>query len=199
MSTYSDIYKVESFNTKYLIKLDPGVNGTEVANQIRSLDPTEIYAVDSFDEEWQQSTSMNNLNIRQLTDSRCSRLRTRLRSALRLSWNSPNCYRQLKRTKPRSHIDECSRLILSTTGLDVPHREHGNHNFLSNFRRSRWGNNCLWHRNLSQLFPLHCTVGNATPNLSTQRHSHHWHIHRSDLRFHNWSNPSNDKSICNKT
>ncbi len=62
MSAYSGIYKVESFQTKYLIKLDPGVNGTEVSNQIRSLYPTDVYAVDSFDLEWQQSTSMNNLS-----------------------------------------------------------------------------------------------------------------------------------------
>jgi ABC-type antimicrobial peptide transport system permease subunit len=62
MSAYSYIYNVESFSTKYLIKLDSGSNGTEVANQIRSIDPTDIYAVDSFDQEWQQSTSMNNLS-----------------------------------------------------------------------------------------------------------------------------------------
>jgi hypothetical protein len=62
MSEYSNIYRVESFNTTYLIKLEPGANGTEVANQIRSIDPTEIYAVYSFDQEWQQSTSMNNLS-----------------------------------------------------------------------------------------------------------------------------------------
>ena len=61
MSQYSGIYTVESFQTKYLIKLDPGVNGTEVANQIRSVDPTDIFAVDSFDQEMQQSNSFNNL------------------------------------------------------------------------------------------------------------------------------------------
>ncbi len=62
MSAYSGIYTVESFQTKYLIKLESGINGTEVANQIRSVDPTEIYAVDSFDQEWQQSNSLNNLS-----------------------------------------------------------------------------------------------------------------------------------------
>lgn len=60
MSSYSGIYTIESFNQQILIKLNPGVNGTTVANQIRSLDPTEIYGVDSFDEEWQQSVSLNN-------------------------------------------------------------------------------------------------------------------------------------------
>ena len=61
MSSYSGIYTVESFSTRILIKLSPSSNGTQVADQIRSLDPTEIYGVDSFDEEWQQSESMNNL------------------------------------------------------------------------------------------------------------------------------------------
>ena len=58
-SPFSDAYKLESFDTKILLKLDPGVNGTEVAQKIRSLD-LEIYGVDSFDEEWQQSQAMNN-------------------------------------------------------------------------------------------------------------------------------------------
>ena len=62
MSAYSGIYTVESFQTKYLIKLNPGVNGTEVANQIRNVDPTDIFSVDSFDQEWQQSASLNNLS-----------------------------------------------------------------------------------------------------------------------------------------
>ncbi len=39
MSQYSGIYTVESFQTRYLISLNPGVNGTEVANQIRSRRP----------------------------------------------------------------------------------------------------------------------------------------------------------------
>ena len=62
MSQYSGIYTVESFQTKYLISLNPGVNGTEVANQIRTIAPTEIFAVDSFDQEWQQSASNNNVS-----------------------------------------------------------------------------------------------------------------------------------------
>ncbi len=62
MSQYSGIYTVESFQTKYLISLYPGVNGTEASNQIRAIDPTEIYAVDSFDQEWQQSSSNNNIS-----------------------------------------------------------------------------------------------------------------------------------------
>jgi ABC-type antimicrobial peptide transport system permease subunit len=62
MSEYSGIYNVESFSTTYLIKLNPGVNGTEVANQTRNVDPTEISSVDSFDQEWQQSTALNNIN-----------------------------------------------------------------------------------------------------------------------------------------
>ena len=62
MSAYSKVYTVESFQTRYLIKLDPGVNGTKVANQIQNVDPTDVYSVDSFDQEWQQSMSMNNLN-----------------------------------------------------------------------------------------------------------------------------------------
>lgn len=62
MSAYSGIYTVESFQTKYLIKLNPGVNGTVVVNQIRNVDPTDVFAVDSFDQEWQQSNSLNNLS-----------------------------------------------------------------------------------------------------------------------------------------
>ena len=62
MSEYSGIYNVESFQTTYLIKLNPGVNGSEVANQIRSVDPTEISSVDSFDYEWQQSVNYNNMS-----------------------------------------------------------------------------------------------------------------------------------------
>jgi ABC-type antimicrobial peptide transport system permease subunit len=57
---FSDAYKLESFETKILLKLDAGVNGTAVAEQIRGLD-LEIYGVDSFDEQWQQSQQMNNM------------------------------------------------------------------------------------------------------------------------------------------
>ena len=57
---FSDAYKMESFETKILLKLDAGVNGTAVAEQIRGLD-LEIYGVDSFDEQWQRSEQMNNM------------------------------------------------------------------------------------------------------------------------------------------
>jgi len=59
-SPESDAYKLESFETKILLKLDEGVNGTAVAEQIRGLD-LEVYGVDSFDEEWQQSQQMQNM------------------------------------------------------------------------------------------------------------------------------------------
>ncbi|MGE5533200.1 MAG: FtsX-like permease family protein, partial [Bacillota bacterium] len=62
MSEYSGIYTVESFQTEYLVSLSPGVNGTEVANQIRNVNSTDITAIDSFDQEWQQSTSNNNIS-----------------------------------------------------------------------------------------------------------------------------------------
>jgi ABC-type antimicrobial peptide transport system permease subunit len=56
----SGIYELESFTTNILIKLQPDVNGTIVAQQIRNLD-IDIYDVTSFDEEWQSSAEMNNL------------------------------------------------------------------------------------------------------------------------------------------
>jgi ABC-type antimicrobial peptide transport system permease subunit len=59
-SPFSDAYKLESFDTKILLKLDAGINGTAVAEQIRGLD-LEIYGVDSFDEQWQRSQQMTNL------------------------------------------------------------------------------------------------------------------------------------------
>ncbi len=61
MTAGSDIYTLETWNSKILISLNPGVNGTQVADQIRSLN-LEIYGVDSFDEQWQSSTQMNNIN-----------------------------------------------------------------------------------------------------------------------------------------
>jgi ABC-type antimicrobial peptide transport system permease subunit len=61
MTAGSDVYPLESFQTTILLKLQPGVNGTEVAQQIQSLG-LEIYGVDSFDQEWQQSQQMNNTN-----------------------------------------------------------------------------------------------------------------------------------------
>jgi ABC-type antimicrobial peptide transport system permease subunit len=62
MTYGSEIYTLENWGTKYLIKLDPGVNGTLVAEQIRNLEPTEISNVDSFDYEWQLSNSLSNLS-----------------------------------------------------------------------------------------------------------------------------------------
>jgi ABC-type lipoprotein release transport system permease subunit len=59
-SPFSDAFKLESFETKILLKLDAGVNGTAIAEQIRGLD-LEIYGVDSFDEQWQASQQMTNL------------------------------------------------------------------------------------------------------------------------------------------
>ena len=56
----SGIYKLENFETNILIKLQPGVNGAAVAQQIRNLD-LDINTVTSFDEEWQSSSEMNNL------------------------------------------------------------------------------------------------------------------------------------------
>lgn len=62
MTMGSVIYTVESFTqTRILINLDDGINGTQVAEQIRTVDPTEIYGVDSFDEQWRSSTEGNNL------------------------------------------------------------------------------------------------------------------------------------------
>ena len=58
----SDIFHLESFSTTIRIKLNPGVNGTEVANQIRDSEGNELYGVESFDEQWRQSEEMNNLS-----------------------------------------------------------------------------------------------------------------------------------------
>ena len=59
-TTGSPLFTLESFQpTTILIKLKPGANGTQVAQTIRGLG-LEIYGVDSFSEEWQQSQSLNN-------------------------------------------------------------------------------------------------------------------------------------------
>lgn len=58
-SPFSGIYQLETFNTNIVIKLNPSVNGTAVANQIRSLEGNEIYRGSSFDEQWRRSESMN--------------------------------------------------------------------------------------------------------------------------------------------
>jgi ABC-type antimicrobial peptide transport system permease subunit len=54
-----DIYKLEHVTTNILIKLKPGVNGTEVAQQIRAGDYN-VSTVQAFDEEWQQSGAYEN-------------------------------------------------------------------------------------------------------------------------------------------
>jgi ABC-type lipoprotein release transport system permease subunit len=53
-SPSSDAFQLESFETKILIKLKDGANGTEVAETIRNLN-LEIYGVQSFDEELQRT------------------------------------------------------------------------------------------------------------------------------------------------
>ncbi|MDR2203973.1 MAG: FtsX-like permease family protein [Nitrososphaerota archaeon] len=58
----SDLYPLEpSMSANILLSLEPGVDGIAIANQIRDLH-LEIYNVVSFDEQWQLSTEMNNLN-----------------------------------------------------------------------------------------------------------------------------------------
>jgi len=58
-SPYSDAYQLENFDVRILLKLEKGVNGTAVAEKIRSLD-LEIYGVSSFDEQWTISQQGNN-------------------------------------------------------------------------------------------------------------------------------------------
>ena len=58
---FGDAFKVENFQTTLIIKLNPGVNGTEIANQIRTLCGNELYSVTSFDELWRESELGNNL------------------------------------------------------------------------------------------------------------------------------------------
>ena len=53
-SPSSDAFKDENFDTTILLKLNPGVNGTAVAEKIGGLN-LEIYGVTSFDEQWQQT------------------------------------------------------------------------------------------------------------------------------------------------
>lgn len=66
MSLYSDAYQAEDFQTKILLKLNDGVNGTKMAEEIRDLD-LEIYGVTSFAEEMADAeanpTSNNSLQI----------------------------------------------------------------------------------------------------------------------------------------
>jgi ABC-type lipoprotein release transport system permease subunit len=60
-SPTSDIFKLEHFQTTLRIKLQPNVNGTDVANEIRTREGFEVYSVTSVDELWRQSENMNNL------------------------------------------------------------------------------------------------------------------------------------------
>jgi ABC-type antimicrobial peptide transport system permease subunit len=64
MTYGSGIYQAESFDTNILLKLNPGVNGTVVADEIRNM-KLDIDGVTSFDEQWRQS--QNSLN--QSTDT----------------------------------------------------------------------------------------------------------------------------------
>jgi ABC-type lipoprotein release transport system permease subunit len=62
MTLGSGIYQLETFQTTtILLKLQPGVSGTQVVQQIQNLG-LEIYGADSFDQEWQQSEQMKNSN-----------------------------------------------------------------------------------------------------------------------------------------
>jgi hypothetical protein len=62
MTECSPIFSLEnSWSTKILLSLEPGVNGTEVAEQISALG-LEVYGVDSFETQWQRSVNMDNLH-----------------------------------------------------------------------------------------------------------------------------------------
>ena len=65
-SPFSDAYVLEDFQTRLLLKLNDGVNGTSVAEKIRSLN-LEIYGVECFDEEMRKAqtnpTAENSLQI----------------------------------------------------------------------------------------------------------------------------------------
>ncbi len=58
MTIGSDAYPLERFDTTMLIKLQDGVNGTNVAEQIRKLN-LEVLGVTSFDEQWALSQQKN--------------------------------------------------------------------------------------------------------------------------------------------
>jgi ABC-type lipoprotein release transport system permease subunit len=70
-SPLSDAFQAESFETKILLKLNNGANGTKVADAIRNLD-LEIYGVQSFDEELRRTQTSadtytyNNLLVQDL-------------------------------------------------------------------------------------------------------------------------------------
>jgi len=58
-----DAFRVEHFQTSILIHLQPGANGTQVADQIRQLDTLkyEVSSITSFDEQWRSSQNLTNL------------------------------------------------------------------------------------------------------------------------------------------
>jgi ABC-type lipoprotein release transport system permease subunit len=58
-SPYSDAFLMENFQTNILIKLNPGVNGTQVAEKIRNLN-LEIYGVESLDEDYASALQTTN-------------------------------------------------------------------------------------------------------------------------------------------
>lgn len=58
-SVYSDAFVAENFETRILLKLKPGFNGTRVAEKIRDLD-IEIYGVESLDENYKQALEVSN-------------------------------------------------------------------------------------------------------------------------------------------
>jgi ABC-type antimicrobial peptide transport system permease subunit len=62
MTEGSDFYLAEYPSTKLLFSLKPGVNGTEVANQIRALH-LGVRDITSFDEQWQKSVEKDNSDI----------------------------------------------------------------------------------------------------------------------------------------
>jgi putative ABC transport system permease protein len=59
-SPYSDAFQAESFETKILLKLNDGANGTKVAETIRNLG-LEIYGVQSFDEELRKTQASSDM------------------------------------------------------------------------------------------------------------------------------------------
>ncbi len=185
--------RVEPFSTRILIKLKPEANGTQVADQIRSLDPTQIYGADSFDEQWRQSQQMNNqitygslqtLDIQGLglvfavlsasvgtALIAIVSLKERSREATLMSVRGLS-YRQLV----WMFLTESMAIITFAVILGISRRSH---------HSLRIGN---LHK-LDYRFLLTCYYA---PNLSPRRFSDNWHIHRSDLRFHNRSDPRND-------
>src|SRR3989337_32019 len=65
-SSLSDAYVAEAFDTRILVKLNQGANGTRVAESIRNLG-IEIYGVQSFEDDWTKAkpapTASNSLQI----------------------------------------------------------------------------------------------------------------------------------------